>query len=42
LRYDSREFWNNIKNIITSLNVDAATDVTNKWIAQNNQLGFKF
>ena len=42
LRYDSREFWNNIKNIITSLNVDAATDFTNKWIAQNNQLGFKF
>lgn len=42
LKYDSREFWNSIKNIITSLNVDAATDFTNKWIAQNNQLGFKF
>lgn len=42
LKYDSREFWNNVKSTITSLNVDAATDFTNNWIAQNNQLGFKF
>lgn len=36
---NSYNFWKSIRPLVPSLDVDNATKITNKWIAQNNKLG---
>jgi hypothetical protein len=39
LKYDSTEFWQQVKEIIPTLDLDRAIKITNTWVEKNNKLG---
>lgn len=39
LKYNSKDFWLQVKKVIPTVDSHRATEITNKWIEQNNKLG---